>query len=248
MRNTTCKPGFSLPEMFFAVMFFGMGFTMIMTVFPIAVKDHLYVDKALTGSIVAENALETARMGLRHIEYPDGRLMNPFSVPEGDNMLAPPVDTKIANIPFYPSEYPNKPGVYEKGALIIGRYYNVMRNDYQLIAVAYKKLVPDQPVVLKEIDGYFSVGNDTDFYSVQGHIQIGTPLIDRNTGRFSFIISPADDARTHWTLDRPLGLDPGAIESQQQRKYYVLEQTNCGIAPFLAIRVTRTILSIPPSP
>jgi len=239
--------GFSLPEMMLAIALFGIGFAMALAMFPAAMKDHTYIKKTMLGTIVSENGLSYARGQIPHREQPNGNLINPFSAPPAPKQgyLSVPNDASLRDIPYIPSLIdPPPPGVtstpfYDKGCLVIGRYYEITRNDYQLMSIAYDKIgIGDVQVV--EITCTVSGKNVTSASASDAQfnppLRVGTPLIHRNTGRFAFVRTISNGG-TAGTLNREIGGDLSLND------YYIVQEDGQPfLSPALSLQITRTPL------
>ncbi len=235
-----------------AIAVFAAGFAMAAALFPAGMKNHVAAKKMVVGSVICSNGLAEAAAVLRHDVDGRGRLVSPFQKPPRAHYLTPPVTGEEekhkeevekgypADIPYGPSR---RDGRREKGCLVFGRYFNLHRNDYQIVAVSYDRIAGGAvyaaavTCTIRDEDGD-GRKRFVEVTSGGGPLRAGSPLIHRNTGRYGILEWISADG-TRGRLKRPWEAD------YRTDGFYVIAERGQPVAsPALVVQATRTALPV----
>ena len=133
------------------------------------------------------------------------------------------------------------------GNLLLGKQVTSGANDYQLVLIAYKRYVPENPnddnglPALRSVTFSSDIGSLTFTVSGTGdsdYLRLGSPLIHAATGRFATIVSRNGNSGT---LDKPV-----AITKLTNVNGWVVYDPNDPIkSPSQRVLISRTTISTP---
>lgn len=238
--------GFSLPEIMIAIAVFAAGFAMAAALFPVGMKNHVTAKNMIVGSAICSNGLAEAAAVLRHDVDGRGRLVSPFEKPPRAHYLTPPV-TDAEGDNAYPADIPYGPsrrdGRCDKGCLVFGRYFNLHRNDYQIVAVSYDRIAGGAvyavavTCTIRDEDGD-GLKRCVEVTSGDRPLRAGSPLLHRNTGRYGVLEWVSAD-RTRGRLKHPWEAD-----YRTDGFYVIVEEGQPIASPALVVLATRTALPV----
>ncbi len=248
------RGGFSLAELMIAIGILAVGLVMAGSLFPAAMQANRRSVKDVMGSIICENGLaiakarwaaltpqEVSRPGLSRFVTTASARQELLQVladdsTEGQELILP--EGRL-----YPQGYADA----RYGFVLMMR---PMDDDddpetfegYQLVATSYRRQVDNSLVFCRQLPT--SIQPDTtSFYSTNGGLHVGSPVIDRGTGAFVTLVQ-ADRSGVVGGLERAFGEDNGTVSY-----IIVIVEEEAGtnqelrFSPALATMVTRTGLT-----
>ena len=163
------KSGFTLMEIMIALGILAVGLALVSTAFPSAMMENKEsVEKTMT-TLIGENALAICRIRLSHTSIKDS-VGNALS-DENNLDLIPDAEQ------IYPIDSDSRYG----WLLAIKQYDD--NNDYLLVIVPYRKLLPDDQIPCFQQVTTNAEGNKITF----GNIFVGSPVISITDGSFAFV-------------------------------------------------------------
>lgn len=212
---------FSLVEVLLAIAILAVGMTMVMAVFPAAIAEHRSSVHNVLGDIICKNGLVVTKLRVSRAEIP-GSTLAPIPLGAAD------------------SAYPAGDANSAYGFIVLGRRLSPVRNEYQLVIIAYAKRAAPSEVRVEADTVFVTAGSKQLALPDNTCLKLHSPVIDAATGRFAIIKAINEETLTA-TLDHPLGV------SGNRNLYFVREVPLAGpktvVSPAMAVMVARTALS-----
>jgi len=190
--------GFTLAEIMIALGILGIGMAMVAAVFPAAMRFNEASRNSTLGTIICENAFVLAQLEIKR-DYIDDR-----PSPTQLDIYADDVMTQY--ITAAQQHYPTGEDKSRTGFVLMARKLTADDDDYQFIAVAYRKSDADNTARLMPISCSVNGKNVTG----ATYLRVGSPLINRVTGEYAFIESVSTSGKDG-ALDRSLTGSAGTI-------------------------------------
>ena len=216
------RGGFTLAEILIALGILAIGMAMVAAIFPAAMEFNRASTNSTLGTIICENGLVLSELTLTAEVLDAAASPGEFLVYADDKHYTDnpsnPADQTPPPLTRAQQHYPTDTADSRTGFVMMARKVPNSGSTYQFVTVAYRKTKKSNTVELKEIT--CTVTTDaSDITHVTGatDLRIGTPLINKATGKFAFVDSINIDGTTG-TLERSMPTGSG--------DYYVLIERN----------------------
>lgn len=191
MKDTAVKTGFTLMELMIALGILAVGLALVATAFPSALMENKESVEKTMSTLIGENALAICRIRLSHAAIKDA-VTTTLSDQSG---LIPLAERAYPIAQGEPSEdnddwieTPAGSGNYvpssRYGWLLAARQFGDDDNDYLLVIVPYRKLLPDDQIPCFRTVTTNAEGNKID----SGDVLVGSPVISTTDGSFAFVV------------------------------------------------------------
>jgi len=208
-RQRRASKGFTLAEILIALGILAIGMSMVAAIFPAAMEFNRRSTNSTLGTIICENGFVLSEMGLTAEIIGESTDLQVYA----DDVKCTDTDPS-APLSRAQQHYPTGDSESRTGFVMLARKIPATGNTYQLVTVAYRKTDKNNTVALKAINCSVSGKN----ISGATNLRIGTPLINKATGIFSFVDSINHDG-TAGTLER--NMSGGS-------SYVLVERTSTG--------------------
>lgn len=210
------RAGFTLAELLISIGILGVGLTMSAALFPAGLAANKNSANDLIGTLICGNALTLGQAQLTRTAVTGTAYVDCSSAFTTEHRQ-------------YPMDSGN-----ETGFFIIARQLQANRNDYQVMAIAYRRHPDGGTVSLKTATGTAGTTGDvgTFAFSNAADAQVGSPVILRDAGANGYARIVSMDGNTA-TLDHPLS-GSGSV--------YLVHQQNMPASPAMAAMAIRTPL------
>ena len=212
------RAAFSLVEVMIAIGILGIGMTMIAAIFPAAIRENEISTNSTLGKIICENGLTLGRLALTADVGNNGTASSDPAIPSevySDMLKVFANEGKTDVLDIGAQHYPYGENESRLGFVLLARKAN---KGYQLVTVAYRKAEAAGTVTAKSIT--CKVISTTITNASGAELRVGSPLIDRITGKYATIVATNPDGTTG-TLDQLIG-------TAGTSGYYVIIETKQG--------------------
>jgi len=228
-----CPPrlskGFTLVEILIALGILAIGMSMVAALFPAAMEFNRRSTNSTLGTMICENGMVLSEMAIT-AEIIGAQIPHYGTPQEQSDELSIYADEQSANVKHLTKvqqHYPTGDAESRTGFAMLARKISPAGTTYQIVTVAYRKTDKDNTVALKQINCSISGRNITS--ASPANLRIGTPLINKATGRFAFVDSINSEtettpAGTTGTLD----IDPKQEDMADGDYYVLIEKTSTG--------------------
>jgi len=199
LRQRRYSAGFTLVEIMIALAILGVGMAMVAAVFPAAMRFNEASHNSTLGTIICENGFVLGQLQIKRKDVDDA------PTPTLLGVYADGKETDL--ISARDQHYPTGSDASRTGFALLARRLLGSDHNYQFVTVAYRKQTGENKVKLQELT---CIVDGKDVSSANGRLRVGSPLIDRSTGKYAFLESVTSNGNAG-VLDRELKDSPESI-------------------------------------